>query len=288
MEAYLPIEGPNHAQTHRIWRRWAESNRRTGLCRRKNGVHGVTLRSGNRRSQSIWVRLRPWRFGGSRGIHAAWNKTPQARHPGNRAVPCRAMPNKAILTPVSMKCAERHSPDARAREAVHGDLGDLPNGGLEPPRPRGHQPQDGFGTFVHLPICVHSPQGGVRDRPSDKAFGVHPGPAGDQPNEHGLKTDPVGDSRSVTAQGMGPVRRWEQGFHRCPHGIYHFDFECAHDVSDLHLVVGWIALRIKSEPSRRPVDGHLSARRLRAEGHDSGAGAEYPCQRTLGPIDLRS
>ena len=136
MEAYLPIEGPNHAQTHRIWRRWAESNRRTGLCRRKNGVHGVTLRSGNRRSQSIWVRLRPWRFGGSRGIHAAWNKTPQARHPGNRAVPCRAMPNKAILTPVSMKCAERHSPDARAREAVHGDLGDLPNGGLELRRQR--------------------------------------------------------------------------------------------------------------------------------------------------------
>jgi len=41
------------------------------------------------------------------------------------------MPNKAILTPVSMKRAERHSADARAREAVHGDLGDLPNGGLE-------------------------------------------------------------------------------------------------------------------------------------------------------------
>jgi hypothetical protein len=46
------------------------------------------------------------------------------------------MPNKEILTPASMKCAEGHSPDARAREVVHGDPGDLPNGGLELRRQR--------------------------------------------------------------------------------------------------------------------------------------------------------
>jgi len=42
----------------------------------------------------------------------------------------------------------------------------------------------------------------------------------------------------MTAQRMGSVRGWEQRFDRCPDGIKHFGLECAHDVCDLHLVVG--------------------------------------------------
>jgi hypothetical protein len=78
------------------------------------------------------------------------------------------------------------------------------------------------------------------------------------------KAQPVGDPTSVTAQRVVLGHRREQGLDCCPDGIYHFGFECAHYVGDLHLVVGWNAPRIKSGPSQRPVDGHLSARPLNA------------------------
>ena len=63
---------------------------------------------------------------------------------------------------------------------------------------------------------------------------------------------------------MGPRCWWDQGLNCSPDGIKHFGLECAHDNEVLHLVVGcWVALGIKPEPTRRPVDGHLSARPLR-------------------------
>jgi len=70
----------------------------------------------------------------------------------------------------------------------------------------------------------------------------------------------------MTAERMGLLLGWEQRLDGRSDGIYHFGLECAHDVSDLHWVVGWIAPRIKSEPSQRPADGHLSARPLNRIG----------------------
>jgi len=79
------------------------------------------------------------------------------------------------------------------------------------------------------------------------------------------KQRPVRDPRTMTSQRMGLRRRRDQGLRRSPDGIKHFGLECAHDNEVLHLVVGcWVALGIKPEPTRRPVDGHLSARPLSA------------------------
>ena len=54
----------------------------------------------------------------------------------------------------------------------------------------------------------------------------------------------------------------------------------------LHLVVGcWVALGIKPEPTRRPVDGHLSARPLSTNeiggaGSDDCAWSRVPLRRS--------
>lgn len=45
-------------------------------------------------------------------------------------------------------------------------------------------------------------------------------------------------------------------------GVYNLAFECAHDGGDLPGRRLWIALGMKTEPTRRPADGHLSARVL--------------------------
>jgi len=89
-----------------------------------------------------------------------------------------------------------------------------------------------------FPLVPAGPQGGVGDCPSDQSLGVDPRAPCDQADEHGLEADPIGDPRSMTAQGVGPVRGREQGLDRCPHCIKHFGLECAHDIGDLHLVVG--------------------------------------------------
>jgi hypothetical protein len=53
-------------------------------------------------------------------------------------------------------------------------------------------------------------------------------------------------SRPVTAQRMRPIRGWKQRLDRCPDGIDHLEVQRAHDVGDLHQVVGeWAALGIK-------------------------------------------
>src|ERR1700687_947852 len=68
-----------------------------------------------------------------------------------------------------------------------------------------------------------------------------------------------------------PNRR-DHRFDRCPDCIYHFGFERAHDDGALHcVVVCWVALGIKPEPTRRPVDGHLPARPLSAVGDGTAA-----------------
>ena len=92
---------------------------------------------------------------------------------------------------------------------------------------------------------------------------TRPRTAGAQTDENPPEAQPVRDPRPVTTQGVVLGHRRDQGLDDRPDGIYHFGFECAHDVGDLHLVVGWDAPRIKSGPSQRPVDGHLSARPLK-------------------------
>ena len=73
------------------------------------------------------------------------------------------------------------------------------------------------------------------------------------------KAQAIRDPGPVTAQRMMVGNRWYQRFDRCPHGIYHFGFERAHDDEAFHcVVVVWVALGIKPEPTRRPVDGTYS------------------------------
>jgi hypothetical protein len=52
----------------------------------------------------------------------------------------------------------------------------------------------------------------------------------------------------VTPQGMVlRPRAWHQVLYSCPNGIYHFGIERAHDVKNLHLVVGgWVSTPILS------------------------------------------
>jgi hypothetical protein len=60
------------------------------------------------------------------------------------------------------------------------------------------------------------------------------------------------------------LRTWgHERLDRFPDGIKHFGLKWAHDNEVFHLVVGcWVALGIKPEPTRRPVDGHVPARPL--------------------------
>jgi len=62
---------------------------------------------------------------------------------------------------------------------------------------------------------------------------------------------------------MGLDLRWEQHLDRLPDDVRDFRLERAHDDGVLHQVVGvGAAPGIKTGPTRRPVDGHLSARVL--------------------------
>lgn len=63
----------------------------------------------------------------------------------------------------------------------------------------------------------------------------------------------------MAAQRVGFDVAREQRFHCSPDGIEHFGIECAHNVMDLHLVVGLGAPNIPVGPPWRPVDGPFSA-----------------------------
>src|SRR5665213_4296396 len=109
-------------------------------------------------------------------------------------------------------------------------------------------------TPAATPLISAGPQGGVGDLVAEDCFDTHPGAAGHQPDEHPPQAQPVGDPRAMAAQGMGPRCRRDPRLNRRPDGIKHFGLECAHDDRDLHLVVvRWVALGIKPEPTRRPV-----------------------------------
>ena len=66
----------------------------------------------------------------------------------------------------------------------------------------------------------------------------------------------------MASERMGLGRSWQQRFDRRPDSIEHVGLERAHDVGDLHLVVGWGAPNSQIGTVQRPVDGRLSARPL--------------------------
>ena len=66
---------------------------------------------------------------------------------------------------------------------------------------------------------------------------------------HRLEADPVRSPRSVTSKWVGLDMPGKQRFDRSPDGIYYFSFERAHDVGDLHLVVGF-GLHPTSQPGQ--------------------------------------
>ena len=114
----------------------------------------------------------------------------------------------------------------------------------------------------HDPFIPAGPQRGVGNPVLEYRFDADPRATSDQTDEDSPKTQSVRNPWPVTTQRVTLASRWDQRLDGGPNGIYHFGFKCAHDVGDLHLVVGWNAPRIKSGPSQRPVDGHLSARPL--------------------------
>jgi hypothetical protein len=90
-------------------------------------------------------------------------------------------------------------------------------------------------------------------------FDSHPRTARDEPDQGPPKAQAIRDPGPVAAQRMIIPNRRDQRFDRCPDGIYHFGFERARDDGAFHcVVVVWVALGIKPEPTRRPVDGTCS------------------------------
>ena len=88
------------------------------------------------------------------------------------------------------------------------------------------------------PFVTASSQRRVRDPVFENRLDADPRAAGDQADEDPPKAQPIRDPGPVTAQRVVLGHWRDQGFDRCPDGIYHFGFECADYVGDLHLVVG--------------------------------------------------
>ena len=141
---------------------------------------------------------------------------------------------------------------------VDGDLGQVES---DDPVERGER----FGGVGgNTPAAIHSSRrarsvvsetrvrGLLRCRPTRPR-----GEADQHPPEH----QPVGHPWPVQPKrvdwGLGQER-----LDRRIHGVYNLAFECAHDGGDLPGRRLWIALGMKTEPTRRPADGHLSARVL--------------------------
>ena len=111
------------------------------------------------------------------------------------------------------------------------------------------------------PLVAASPQRGVRDPVFEDCFDVDPRRPRGEADQDSPEHQPVGHPWPVAAKrvdwGLGQER-----LDRRIHGVYNLAFECAHDGGDLPGRRLWIALGMKTEPTRRPADGHLSARVL--------------------------
>jgi hypothetical protein len=101
----------------------------------------------------------------------------------------------------------------------------------------------------------------VRDPVFEDCFDVDPRRPRGEADQDSPEHQPVGHPWPVAAKrvdwGLGQER-----LDRRIHGVYNLAFECAHDGGDLPGRRLWIALGMKTEPTRRPADGHLSARVL--------------------------
>ena len=96
------------------------------------------------------------------------------------------------------------------------------------------------------PLVTASAQGRVRHPVVKDRLDVDPRRAGHQPDEDPSEADPIRHSRPVTTQRMRPIWRREQRRHRRPDRIDHLGLKRAHDVGDLHSVVGsWVAPGMK-------------------------------------------
>jgi hypothetical protein len=117
------------------------------------------------------------------------------------------------------------------------------------------------------PLVATASHRGVRDPIAGQALRVHPRAAGDEPDEDRVKAVPVRHPRAVTAQRVliGWGQR-QEGLDRSPDRVNHERVESAHDSQvPPHGRWAWVAPGIKTGPSQRPVDGHLSARPLSLE-----------------------
>jgi len=111
------------------------------------------------------------------------------------------------------------------------------------------------------PLIATGSQRGVRDPVFEDCFDVDPRRPRGEADQDSPEHQPVGHPWPVAAKrvdwGLGQER-----LDRRIHGVYNLAFEGAHDGGDLPGRRLWIALGMKTEPTRRPADGHLSARVL--------------------------
>ena len=155
---------------------------------------------------------------------------------------CRVLPGSfpstgCFVREPSSATSERSRPMMWSRHARHG------RGAVE------HARRD--------PFVTAGSQCRVRDLVLEDRLDADPRAARDQADEDPPKAQPIRDPGPVTAQRMVLRMGGIRGSTAAQTASTTSGRVRAY-VGDLHLVVGWNAPRIKSGPSQRPVDGHLS------------------------------
>ncbi len=73
---------------------------------------------------------------------------------------------------------------------------------------------------------------------AEDRFDVDPRGSGHEADQEPPEAQPVWDPGPVTSKRVGLIGRWEQGFDGGEQDVHDVGLERAHDVGDLHTVVG--------------------------------------------------
>ncbi len=97
---------------------------------------------------------------------------------------------------------------------------------------------DGVEDAGREPLVASLAHGGVGDLVGAKAFRVFPRTARGEPHEHHLEAVPVRRAGTVAAERVLIGNEGDERLDSRPDRIEHFGVERAHDMGDLHSVVG--------------------------------------------------
>ena len=123
----------------------------------------------------------------------------------------------------------------------------------------------GFELIEHasIPLVATCSQCRVGDREVEDRFDVDPRRAGHQPDQNPAETDPVRNPRIVATERVFIDRGGQDRLDRRPDRFGHLRVHRAcHDRSASTGRLAWVALDMKIEPTRRPVDAHHLPARL--------------------------